>query len=367
MKKIKLFFAGLICIALLLSACSSNKTSVVPDNTSVTEPNKEAVVTEAPKEIIKMKAGYAPGIGNLLSFIADDSGIFAKEGIDVELVPFSNSSDGLNALNAGKIDIGVSFGTAAPLTFVTQGVDFSFFGGYLSGGHPVLAKADLEYNSIEDFKGKTVATARLYTPDIAWRTAMLNAGIDIEKDLTVIEVKRPADMLEIIKSGKADIGIGTGSIYAKAIESDLKAITWSNDLLDNHVCCRPVAKTAWINENPELAKAFLRSFIQAEKIYVENPEYAVDVNAKYLELDHELARILTLESNQIIEADPKSHGIQEMWQGLHDIDYLNSPDIDVNNHINTLLYKKALDELTAENPNDPFYAKLQTRYSTNNE
>lgn len=357
----------LLCFTLLITACSGGNQSSEeapsdgPDETAVENQDKNQ--NESPKEIKTIRVGYAPGIGNILGFIAEERGIAEKEGIKLEFVPFTNSSDGLNALNAGKIDVGVSFGTAAPLTFVTQGVDFSIFGGYLSGGMPIYAKPDFEYTGPESFKGKTVATARLYTPDIVWRAAMYEAGIDIEKDLTLIEVKKPSEILEIVKAGKADVGIGTGSTYAKALESGLVAVAWSNDLWDPvHVCCRPVAKTDWIGENRDIVKAFLRSFIQAEKIYNEDPEYAVELNKKYLELDDELARIMTLEANQIIEADPKSNGVRYMWDRLHDIGYLNSPEIDVNNHINVELYKEALDELTAENPDNPFYKKLQERF-----
>ena len=79
--------------------------------------------------------GYAPGGGSVLTFLAQDQKLFNKEGVEVELVQFASSSDGLNALNSGKIDIGVSFGTAGPLTFITKGSDFSIIGGQLAGGH----------------------------------------------------------------------------------------------------------------------------------------------------------------------------------------------------------------------------------------
>jgi len=68
-----------------------------------------------------LRIRYAPGGGSVLTFIAKDKGFFKQEGIDADLVPFNSSADGLNALLAGKIDIGVSFGTGGPLTFIAKG------------------------------------------------------------------------------------------------------------------------------------------------------------------------------------------------------------------------------------------------------
>ncbi len=122
----------------------------------------------------KLKVGYAPGGGSILAFIAQDQKLFAKEGVDVDLVQFSSTGDGLNALNSGKIDIGISFGTAAPLTFISKGSDFTIIGGALAGGHPVIALPARagQFKSIKDFKGKTVAVPRLYTADVVRRGAL---------------------------------------------------------------------------------------------------------------------------------------------------------------------------------------------------
>lgn len=341
-----------LCMGFLLSACSK------ADNSSEGGKN-----SGANGQLKNVKVAYNPGTGNILGFIAIEKGIAAEEGISLELFPFTNSTDALNALQAGKVDVAVSFGTAAPLTFVTQGADLTIFCGYISGGMPIYAVSDLEYTGVESFVGKTVATPRMYTPDIVWRSYMMDAGYDLEKDLTVLEFKKPTEVLEAVKSGKVDIGIGTNSTYLQSLEAGLQTIGWSNDWWDPvHVCCRPVAQTDWINANEDVAKAFIRSYIRAEKVLEEDPDYAVSLNEKYLEVDEKDARVMLLETNQIFEADPKSNGVRHMWDKLIEMDYIDPGSIDVNDHININLYKEALDELTGENPGDSFYQKLQQRF-----
>ncbi|KNF08114.1 ABC-type nitrate/sulfonate/bicarbonate transport system, periplasmic component [Gottschalkia purinilytica] len=345
-----------ILLISLLAGCNNKAKNTTADE-----------VEKRQDKISNLKVGFNPATGNLLCFIAEDKGFFKEEGLKVELVSFTSTTDGLNALNAGKIDMGITFGTAAPLTFMAKGPDLTFFGGYLSGGHPIYAKPEIAktFKGIESYKNKKVATARLYTPDIVWRTAMNKAGIDINKDLEVIEMKKPTDVLEAVKAGKADVGIGTGSTYAKAKQSGLDIVSWSNDLWDNHVCCRPVAKTEFINNNSDTIVAFLRALIKAEKVFNEDKEFAVSVNQKYLKLDENMAREFTLDTNQIIESDPRKNGIIEMWETMKNLNFIES-DMDVNKHINIDLYKKALDQLKLENPNEPFYEKLEKRFDEYN-
>lgn len=359
MEKFVKILSLLVASLLIFTACGSSSDNKDDKKSETAKDNKT--------EVHELNIGYNPGTGNILGFIAEEKGIAKEEGIKMNLVPFSNSTDALNALSAGKIDVGVSFGTAAPLTFVTNGADFTIFGGYISGGMPVYANANVDYKGLESFKGKKVATARMYTPDIVWKAAMMDAGFDLEKDVEIMEFKKPTEVLEAVKSGKADIGIGTNSTYMQSLQSGLKTIAWSNDFWDPvHVCCRPVGVTKNINENPEAYKAFLRSFIRAQKVLEEEPDYAVKLNMKYLELDEEQARTMLLDTNQIFEADPKSDGIEHMWNKLIEMKYIEPKDVKVEDHINVKLYKEALDELTKKNPNDEFYKKLQTKFNDYN-
>lgn len=384
MKKFLALMLALVMAGGIFSGCSGAAAPAEKPKEEASIKKDEAPKTEAPtekkteekkeeskeekKELQKLKVAYNPGTGNILGFIAIEKGIAAEEGIEIELVPFSNSTDALTALQAGKIDIAVSFGTAAPLTFVTKGADFSIFGGYLSGGMPVYAASNLEYTGLESYVGKTVATPRMYTPDIVWRGAMLEAGYDLEKDVNIIEFKKPTEVLEAVKSGKADIGIGTNSTYLQALAADLQIIGWSNDFWDPvHVCCRPVANNAWIEANKDAVKGFLRSYIRAEKILQDDPEYGVELNMKYLEVNEEDARTMLLETNQIFETDPKSKGVKYMWDTLINMDYIEPGDIDVDDHINIELYKEALDELTQKEPESEFYKKLQEKFIEYNE
>jgi len=70
-----------------------------------------------PKPIATLRVGYLPVTGHAKFFIAKEEGFFKDEGLDVQLVEFANSADGLAALRADKLDLG-AFGTTAPLVHI---------------------------------------------------------------------------------------------------------------------------------------------------------------------------------------------------------------------------------------------------------
>lgn len=318
-------------------------------------------------ELPVLKVGYAPGGGSILSLIAQDQNLYEKEGVKVELIPFVSSSDGLNALNSGKIDVGVSFGTGAPLTFITRGSDFAIIGGHLQGGHPVIAlpaRKD-DFKSIQDYRGKTVATPRIYTADIVWRGALKRAGIDPNKDVNIVELRTPSAVLEAVKSGKVDVGIGTTQLIGKAKESGLVIVGWSNDFSPEHPCCRVVAKGKDLAQKPAVYVAYLKALLRAEKIKEEDSEVAVRVAQQSLGLDEHIAREFVLDPHQENHVDPNTHGVVQMWEDMKTFDYIQS-DLDINKFINTQLYKEALDELVKSNPDDSFYAEAQARFARSN-
>lgn len=319
----------------------------------------------------ELKIGYGQGSGAALFDVADHEGFFEDENLKVEGVGFASSADGLNALEAGKIDLGMTFGTAAPLTFISGGSNFSIIGGHLEGGHPILVKEENkeQYKSLEDYKGKKVGTIRMFTSDIVFRSALADAGIDWKKDLEIIEFKTGGDLLQAVASGKVDVAVSAGSTYLKAKEQNLAVIGWSNDLNPTHVCCRVVTRQELLSEdNGEAYKRFLKALIRAERVRNEHPETAVEAAKTHLKLDDETVDSIVNEEHSHYSPDPNSKEVKKMWEQMQEIGYIeNAEEIDINKYINLDLYERALNELIKEYPEDQdYYQELLERFTKQN-
>ncbi|MDR0549101.1 MAG: ABC transporter substrate-binding protein [Deltaproteobacteria bacterium] len=310
-----------------------------------------------------LKLGRNQGGTQTLPVLAINEKFFQNQGLDVELVMFLGTNDGINALNAGKIDVGLSFGTGSPLTFAAEGAPIVIIAGNLAGGHPIIVKPEnaSKYKSVQDFKGKTVGTPRLYTADVVFRGAVHRAGLVPGRDFELIEFRRTIDVLEAVKSGKVDVGVGSSSITAGALEAGLAIPLWSNDLFAYHPCCRIITtREVLANRRPELVKLIV-GLLEAEREFAKNPEAGVKANAEDLKIDEKLSRTLTLDPHIQLAVDPNTKGVVTMWDFMKESKYITS-DADPHSFIDVSLYKEALDSLSKKEPNDPYWAKLKTRF-----
>jgi NitT/TauT family transport system substrate-binding protein len=109
----------------------------------------------------------------------------------------------------------------------------------------------------------------------------------------------------------------------------------------------------------------LRAWIQAEKVKEANPNAYIRSYANQAHISFAKAKEVLYEPHVKHEADPNEKAVIKMWNYLRSVNYIQSNE-DIRKHINTSLYKTALDQLTAENPKDKFYQRLQKQFYAQN-
>jgi NitT/TauT family transport system substrate-binding protein len=295
-------------------------------------------------------------------FIAKEKGYFEQEGLDVQLFLFTNSGEGLNAITAGKLDAG-SFGTAPPLVFVSKGVDLTIFGGQMSEGHGIVAKPDKadQFKDLKKYVGKTIATVRLSTGDVVFRGGLHAAGVDWKKQVTIKELDSPGAVLEAVKKGSVDAGILWPPFLTLAEQQGLKVAMRSGDVLPSHTCCRQAALTTKLNAHEADYVRFVRALIRAHAFYKANPDETVDITSKYVQIDKAILKKDLYNGNLYLSPDPEKAGVLAFWAYMNNADYISSTK-NVESHINTEIFRKALDGLIREYPNDKDYKALKASF-----
>jgi len=308
-----------------------------------------------------LKVGYLPVTGHAKFFVAKEQGFFAKEGLDVELIEFVNSADGLNALVAGKLDIG-AFGTTAPLAHIAKGTDLRILGGIMGGDAAIITTAGkaARIKTVADLKGQKVATVRMATGDAVLRGALKDANVDWKTDVQIFELKNPSAVIEAVKSGQVDAGVVWGPHDLRAEDQGLQIVIRSDDLQPGHPCCRLVV-TQQRYEDKATWEKFLRAILRAEKFAAENRKETLDSIQKYVKLDRGLLERGYYQPHLDQRSDPNVRGVKKFWTTMQNSGFVES-NMDITAYFDVDLYKQALDRLAAENPNDPFWNQRQKEF-----
>ncbi len=311
-----------------------------------------------------LNIGFLPISTHAKFMIAKEKGFYAQEGLSVELIEFLNSADGLNALNAHKIDVG-AFGTSAPLIHIAKGANIKVIGGIVSGGSSFIAKPEVAtgIKQISDFKGKKIATVRLSTVDAILRTALKDAGLDWKKDVQIFELKSAPAVTEAVKSGQVDIGATWGPHDLRAEEQGLKVVFHSTDLYPAHVCCRLVVNQE--GKSPQVWERFLKAMLRAEKFAADNHKETIDIISKYVKLDKGLLERDFYNAYVDQSTDPYLNGVRKFWDTMQQSEFI-PPKGDIAPFVDLKLYEAALTSLAKESPKDPFWQKLIKDFKAKN-
>ena len=328
-----------------------------------------AATADAAGDKPKIKVAAQATSGQVFQFLAKEKGYLDDEGIDVEMVYINNGTDAFSALSSGKVDVISTYGTGGPLIQIANGQKFSIFGGYMIiGATPVFALPGTEYKGIESFRGKKIAIMRGGTPDIVLKGILHDAGFDLDKDVTFVEIKRNQDVMEAVRSGQCEFGAVSTGFEPQINESGMRIVLWPDELWPNHSCCRMLSQTEWMGTNPELLKKLLRAYLRAERD-MQSPggmDTVVKLTMKELDMPEGLVRSFVQSPHLIYETDPYKNNVITMWKKMQSFGYIKDQTVAIDDHLNTAIYKSALDSLLAQYPDDPFFKKKLEMYNQYN-
>lgn len=345
--KLLLVILSLILIV-SVTGCSSQKAQ--PSETTAAKQTSEK---------LKLNIGYIPAVEDVLYFVAKERGFFEQEGLDVELFQFANSGEGVNAIRAGKIDVG-GFGSSAAFANAVKGLPLINIGGVGDEGAALITKSENaeRFKNPQGFKSAKIGTVRLSTGDAEWRANLVQAGIDLKTDLSIFELDSPAAVLEAVKKGIVDAGIVWVPFPEMAQQQGLSVVEWSDALDKGHICCRSLVLQDKLSSNKEALIRFNRAIIRAYDFYINNQNETISDIAKYVKLDKELIKKATYSGHIHSHPDPNKQGYVAFWKTLKTAGFFQN-ELDAAKFVDTEIYGKALGELQKREPNNQTYSQLQ--------
>ena len=333
---------------------------------SVADDNAEAPAAALPEKT-NINIGYLNSTAHLLAFVASEEGYFKEEGLNVTLTQFSSAAELVNGLESDKLDIAF-IGSVPTLTFQSQGHDISIFGGAMTNGHGYVIKseyADKDELGVEILKGRNVASVKNSVQDAELQILLKNANIEIgegEDKVNIVYFDSQKDAYAALLNNNIDAA-SVYSPYASLAKSQGYKVVYycaHEKALENQPCCRQVAKTSALNDNPNTYTAVERAFIKAYRFTQTDKDKTIADVKKYIDIDDEFIETEVYGGYSVSSPDPDKKGTLTLKDTIVELGYTN--DYDIEPLYNTDIYKKALDSILAED-SDEIYKSLEEHFN----
>jgi NitT/TauT family transport system substrate-binding protein len=181
-----------LLIVVLAAACGGGASEAIPQKAAGTPP------PAPPKQyIIKVATLRQPHLFHPAFYER-----FLPPNIKMEVVPLASSPDIKNALITGSAEFGV-VGLTASLAGAAQDEPIRVIASAADGGSAIVARNDRNITTVQDLKGKKIGYPAGASQDILLRLTLKQAGIDPEKDVTLIKLGF-TDMALALERGDID-------------------------------------------------------------------------------------------------------------------------------------------------------------------
>ncbi len=233
-------------------------------------------------ELTKINAGFATiGQGAGPMMVTWKAGLFQKHGLDVARPPVMGGAKGVvRGLMNGEIQFG-NLAAPAPLranlrgeadvVFLTGGINQQF----LIGRPGIVSRQELSGKKIG-----SVADGGIGDVLVKFVIAQLAAaGI---KGMREVPIAHGAQAeLEALLSGKVDAVVGTPPECIDTIRHGCKYLIDFAEYGLNYALGGIGARRAYIEENPEITRRFVKAYVEGMHRYRTDREFTVDVQADY--------------------------------------------------------------------------------------
>jgi NitT/TauT family transport system substrate-binding protein len=231
---------------------------------------------DTPRKVRLAYSGWE--IGTAVAYVGVDSGLFKKNGLEIEELPIRDTlSAGVQSLIG--VDLLIGFGNPlAVLQPVMAGADVTVFGAHVSFDQYGMGVAK-EISALKDLKGKKVGVSALGArSDLIARVILRRAGLDPATDVEMVAAGlTPARALAITKNLvqgaplSQDIAAEAQKLGIKILE--VKTVPVVTDLL--------LTTRSFIRRDEESVRRFMKGYAAAIHQFVSNREQSLAILKKY--------------------------------------------------------------------------------------
>jgi len=241
-------------------------------------------------------------------WIAHEAGIFARNGLDTEMVYISSGTLGMQALLAKEVDIGVIAASAA-IAANLNGADAIYIGAIQrTFGLWIYAQPDIA--TAADLRGKRVAiTRRNSTTDVALGYYLDRYGLAPDRDVQVAEAGDQATMVPAMTTGAIHAAVLSDPATFEARKQGFRELADLTQLGVEYPQSALTTTRSFATARRDVVERFLRSVYEGTHRFKTDRALALEVLAKYLQADDPelLGNTYATYAGQLVQDAPRAN------------------------------------------------------------
>jgi NitT/TauT family transport system substrate-binding protein len=214
--------------------------------------------------------------------IAQQAGLFRKNGIDASLIFVAGGSLGIQAMVGGDVPITQADGSASVAASVA-GLDVVMIASFLNT-FPYSLVSLPEIKTVEQLKGGKIAISRFGSAtDLSVKMALAKVGLNPEKDVTLLQVGAQTARVAALQSKNVQATIITPPFTLTARKQGYHTLIDMAQLNIPYQLTALVTSRAFIKSQPDLIMAVMRSLAEGVHFYKTQKEPSIKILSKYLQ------------------------------------------------------------------------------------
>ena len=223
-----------------------------------------------------LRVGWVYAMANAPAIVAEQQGLFAAEGLKVDLKSFGDGPLLQQAVAAGEID--VAYVGAPPVyQWFSRGLEGKILAKVNYGQAAVIASADVPGQTVADLRGKKLAgVAKGSGMDVLLRGFVLkeHAKLDPDHDISIVAMP-PANMNAALERHVVDAAFSWEPFVSEALlRGGSRLVLDVNKALPNYPWYVVMAVPKTLRERPDDVVKLLRAHGKAVAFLNEHPDAA---------------------------------------------------------------------------------------------
>jgi ABC-type nitrate/sulfonate/bicarbonate transport system substrate-binding protein len=229
----------------------------------------------------RMRIAYSSISGAYVGiWVAHDAGLFAKEGLDDQMILIPSATQLAQVTVAGDVDI-ASLGGGPMMAAVLSGADLKVIGNNVNKMiFSIHTKPEVK--SIEELRGKRIGVTRFgSSSDVSARYALRKYNLDPQKDVILLQLGAMTSVFGALRSGAIEgalVSPPTQFLSEKIGFKELVSITDMGFAYPNPAMAVP---GDLIRKRPDLLDRFMRAYVRGVHRAITDREFTIKSLAKY--------------------------------------------------------------------------------------